>query len=350
MPRIPDDYKQDRLDRVANYVLNHPDGLAEQEIGQALNIHRRTLNNYLRELESMGRIWRDETLWYPLPYEQTKIRRFDLNAEQATTLYLATRLLVKMNDRRNEIAETLLLRLAHILASDAGVDRVIEESALELAQRQTDDDYSQIFKAVARGYVYRRWVEIVYRPRKKQPFQTRFAPYLLEPSAIGYTTYIIGHSAIVDDIRTYKLERIQQAQLTHEEFTVPDDFPGLEMLRSAWSIIHGESLEQVCLRFHPSVVDRVLETQWHASQETQADPDHPGYLLWSARIADLTDFLPWVRGWGVDVEVLAPDELRGILQGESRRLAELYGWQTHWGEPENEDSTSLSQTFQDFFG
>ncbi len=63
------------------------------------------------------------------------------------------------------------------------------------------------------SYIYRRRVAITYDPLRGKPFQTTFCPYLLEPSAIGYATYVIGHSSVVNKLRTYKLQRIAQATL-----------------------------------------------------------------------------------------------------------------------------------------
>ena len=46
--------------------------------------------------------------------------------------------------------------------------------------------------------------------------------------------------------------------------------------------------------------------------------------IWSADVAEWREMLPWVRGWGADVEVLEPKELRNALTREAQELAELY--------------------------
>ena len=199
------------------------------------------------------------------------------------------------------------------------------------------------------GYLYRRAVSITYKPRGGQKFQTTFHPYLLEPSAIGYTTYAIGYSTLQDARRTYKLGRIEQASLTPQEYRIPLDFPGLDILRHSWSIMLGEELVEVVLRFHPDVVDRVNETRWHPSETKMSDPDRAGWLRWSAQVADTMDMLPWIRGWGADVEVLAPRELRETLTGESREMARLYGWAIVRLSEVTSDSPDYSR-FNEIFG
>ncbi|MCX8062238.1 MAG: WYL domain-containing protein, partial [Anaerolineales bacterium] len=49
-----------------------------------------------------------------------------------------------------------------------------------------------------------------------------------------------------------------------------------------------------------------------------------GSLLWRAQIAEPTEMLPWIRGWGADVEVLAPDWLRERMREEAERTYKLY--------------------------
>jgi CRISPR-associated endonuclease/helicase Cas3 len=79
----------------------------------------------------------------------------------------------------------------------------------------------------------------------------------------------------------------------------------------------------VVLRFHPRVAMRVRETRWHTSQRIEEQPD--GYILWRAQVAEPQEMLPWVRGWGADVEVVEPRSLRKALETDVQKLAKSYG-------------------------
>ncbi len=176
-----------------------------------------------------------------------------------------------------------------------------------------------------RGYLYRRKLALRYRPLNGRPFETLFSIYLIEPSPVGYATYLIGYSEVSGGLRSYKLERVEEARLTGERYQIPADFKGLETLRSAWSIIYGEQTLRVELRFSPQVRARVLETTWHPSQRVAEDAQRPGWLCWEAEVADTLDMLPWIRGWGADCEVLAPEGLREGMEQEAKKLARVYG-------------------------
>ena len=245
---------------MATLLKKSPEGLTEREIAEHLNLERRTTNNYLRELEAEARIEKDGQVWCVWPFKTPVLRGFDLAPEEAMVLYLASRLYVKHCDQRNETAETVLLRLADILSSDMGLEDDILRAAHELAHRPIRPGYEDVFRAVMRAYIYRCRVEITYHPYRGRPFTTVFAPYLLEPSAIGFSTYAIGHSSVVDDLRTYKIERIERAVLRlRDTYTIPASFPGLELLRNAWSIYFGETVGAVTFAVYARSGKRVQE-------------------------------------------------------------------------------------------
>jgi CRISPR-associated endonuclease/helicase Cas3 len=302
-------------------------GLSTREIVEETGIEERTLRNYLRELEAEGKIEKDKRIWYAHDYDPARLRRVELSPEEAMTLYLASRLFVKQHDKRNDAAQNALLKLAGVLTGDANVGQEVYQAAQELAHRPDDGKYNRIFREVMQAYIYKRRLHIEYEPAHGEPFFTDFEPYLIEPSAIGFSTYAIGRSSIVNTTRTYKIERIRSARLligSQNEYRIPADFPGLDILKNAWSIYYGEKTEPIILRFSPEVRERVAETRWHPSEDKNDDPEKSGWLRWTAQIADITDILPWIRGWGADCEVIAPTKLHHRLANEVARLNTYY--------------------------
>jgi hypothetical protein len=146
-------------------------------------------------------------------------------------------------------------------------------------------------------------------------FEYDFAPYFIEPYAIGQTTHVIGLRKSPDKMLTFKLERIQRAELLTESYTIPPDFNPQAQLADAWGIWYTDAEPvEVVLKFHPRVAGRVKETRWHRSEDVTEQPD--GYLLWRARIAEPQEMLPWVRGW---VGSRCRDRRTGSLTGDHER-------------------------------
>jgi len=52
--------------------------------------------------------------------------------------------------------------------------------------------------------------------------------------------------------------------------------------------------------------------------------DCGGDVLWRVTVAETLEMQNWVRGWGRDVMVLEPIELREKLAAEFRQLAQMY--------------------------
>jgi CRISPR-associated endonuclease/helicase Cas3 len=326
MPRIDDENKQ-ALKQQIWLMIQQNRGIKTREIANILNIGIRRLNYYLRQLKDEGKIEQQGWSLYPLEFNGPRLYRFELSPVEVVTLYLGARLLVKQHDHRNEPAERALRRLAAVLRSDAPIGKEIERVANELAQRAENPQYQSTFRTVAEGYAYRKKIKLTYKPPGKQAFETNFETYLIEPSLVGAATYIIGKSSIDRGTREhseYKLGRIQAAAMTDEPYDIPEKYQSFEVMRDAFSVIGGEAKEEVELRFHPDVAERVQETKWHFHEETWLDPEKPGWLRWKTKVPNVLDMRPWIKGWGSQVEVLKPAKLREELKRDARELVELY--------------------------
>lgn len=350
MPRITEQSRQSGMERVWLTVKRHqPNGVDAATISRLTGIQLRTVNNYLTAMKEEGKLDKDGKYWLTTEFEETRLLSVELSAEEAYTLYLGCRLLVKHHDKRNQLAEKALMQLADKLVTDAKVGKEIAQAAHELATRPLDKTFQSHFQTMVKGYIQRRKVAIRYKPLNGKAFETIFRTYLFEPSAIGHTTYVIGDSSLPSDLRAYKLERIESAELLKETYSIPTEFPGLDILRNSWSIMLGEATKRVVLRFSPDVRQRVLETRWHPSEGHEEDGDKSGWLRWWVDVADTLDMEPWIRGWGGDCEVMEPKDLREAMMGEARAMAMNYGWHVS-SQPDEESNLNQSTTLDDFFG
>ena len=77
------------------------------------------------------------------------------------------------------------------------------------------------------------------------------------------------------------------------------------------------------LRFSAGrVAQRVQETNWHESQRIEMMED--GRCLLYIKVGSTMEMKPWIRAWGGDCEVLAPEALRKEIGEEMRMAGELY--------------------------
>jgi len=187
-----------------------------------------------------------------------------------------------------------------------------------------DATYIQVLKALTKAWANNYKMYIRYRNEQTgTASQHTISPYYIEPYAVGQSSYLFGWSEEKQSIRTYKLERIDEIRILPDTYSIPADFDIDRYLANAWGIWTSQAEpEKIILRFSAKVAPRVKESRWHPTQVLDEQDD--GCLLWVGAIANWREMLPWVLGWGGDVEVLAPEDLRTRIAQEAIGMANLY--------------------------
>jgi CRISPR-associated endonuclease/helicase Cas3 len=343
------DSKAERLLQLEQLLLAFPEGLRKAEIARRLGVHRATVGRYIEELSRRIPIWQDDNLF--------GINRDDylthvrLTIHESMALHLAARLMATRTDKHNPHAASALRKLGSALdkfAPQISHHLLISAEVMDGQAQRHDPVYLEVLETLTRAWSDGRMAHLWHRHPSGRVYEYDFAPYFIEPYAVGQTAHVIGWREPPGKVRTLKIERIQRIELIRPSrpYTVPEDFDPREKLADAWGIWYTEADPvEVVLKFHPRVAGRVRETQWHRSENLDEQPD--GSLVWRAKIAEPQEMLPWMRGWGADVEVLEPRELRDQLTGEVRRLARVYGWEVHRAGLETDNDEH--RFFDDFF-
>ncbi len=337
--------RADRFLQIEELLLAHPRGLTKAEIARHLGVHRSTVGRDIEILSQPGRL--------PIYEEDGRIKldrdsylthvRFTMH--ESLAIHIAARLMATRMDKRNPHAASALRKLGrsleklappisrHVLAAAD----VMDEPGLLRDNRV----YLKVLEMLTRAWSEGRMVRLLHEMEDGRTYEYDFAPYFIEPYAIGRTTHVIGWRNPPKKVRTFKIERIRWVELLSDHYTIPASFDPRKLLRSAWGIWYtDEAPVEVRLRFSPRVARRVRETRWHPSERIEEKPD--GSLIWEADVAEPQEMLPWIRGWGGDVEVLAPPDLRARLEEEVKKMAQLYGigvggdspppaWLSLWG-------------------
>ena len=317
--------KAARLGQIEALLLAHPEGLKAAEIARKLEVNRSTIMRALPDLPK--HIYVDD-----LDEERWKIDRSNylvhlrLTLHEAMAVHLAARLLATRMDKKNPHAAAALRKVGESL------DRIAPRisSHLRLSADVMDDEtqrhdprYLAVLETLTLAWAETRKVQLWYRGDHGRVTEFIFAPYFIEPYAVGQTTHVVGvfdpHAKRI----TFKLERIERIELLRESYQLPEQFDPRALLANAWGIWYTDSAPvNVTLKFHPRVARRVKETRWHRNETTCEEAD--GYLLWAANVAEPQEMLPWIRGWGADVEVVAPEGLRTQLMREAKRYMQIY--------------------------
>ena len=102
----------------------------------------------------------------------------------------------------------------------------------------------------------------------------------------------------------------------------PPDFDPYEYLKHAWGIRGGYEEVEVKVRFSKEAIYRVRESDWPGVIAREEDQD--GRCTLTFRVNHVLEIKSWIRGWGPECEVLAPDELRREIAAEMKAAGALY--------------------------
>lgn len=314
------DQTRQRLRELVSLLIQHTEGLTTTEIGERLNVSRQTALKDINRLSTDGYpIYQDGTRYYIDPgYGKT----IHLSLAQAWLMYLLLRRMVRAALHRDELVRSMLYEIAQLLQAD------VADQLLAVPQVQADETgtIGRHLSTLVECWNKRQLAQVHYqRPNAASSSQLTIAPWWFEPAPWTDGFYCLCGLSGRDGTftpTTLRLDRIHHAKPLPEPFELPDTSALLRYVEQAWGIWMGEPT-QVRLRFANHQYQRLLETRWHKDQTITLQPD--GSAIWEAPIAEPQEMLPWIRGWGADVEVLEPTDLRERIASEAEATVRLYG-------------------------
>lgn len=310
-----------RLNRIIELLNGAPGGLTTRELAEMTGVHHRSIERDLNAIRRDLYVDIEKTKNRYRVRRPERLPRLDLNVQEARALLIASRLFLRYSDEVDLHATNALAKLGRILPD--AVRPHVQAAAEALATRPLRPEFTNVMATVTEAWANGRTLRISYRSAGRQrPKDVEVQPYFIEPSAAGFSTYLIGYSKTHGGIRTFKVERIVSAEKLPEHFDLPVDVKLDELLASAWGIWWAGDGVQVRMRFSRDVAWRVRESRWHPSQQLDEQPD--GGVVLTVHVPDTTEIGRWIRSWGDTVEVLAPQSLRDELRDEAVRLARQY--------------------------
>lgn len=317
--------KAARLEKIQHLLFRNRRGLTAQELARICNVTARTIQKDIASLHKAGIPIYDATDSNGIPRYAILAGYFlppiHFNLNEATALYVAARLLARYSDENNPLTMHALAKLAGAMPEPIAAH--VHNAVRSLAYKPKNPTFASVFETITRGWAEKKKVKIWHQASDSENIHDyTLSPYFIEPASAGYSTYVIGFATYFDDVHTFKIERICQARLLDESFELPGGFDGPELLKNAWGVMYGKDLVEVRLRFAASATRRLKESVWHPSQKVE-DCDDGGCVL-SLKINHTLEIENWILGWGHQVEVLSPPELRAKMAEGARKLATVY--------------------------
>lgn len=308
---------QERLIRLCAVLLllsRSEHGLTIEEVRAAVGVSRSTFFRDLKVLQHAG-----------VPIDQQEGRYRFLNAPEMPPLGLSAEQVASLHLARLQLAPlggSLLLKELDRFLSSLGL-------AAKAARGQVSFSFSeprrpppapQVVRAIEKALASRRRLFIEYRAATRGGALSRVRIEPLVVSVAEADPYVRAFCVERDEERTYKLSRIQSAEVTAERASYrrkEPSRPPFERAVKAWS---GE----------PQVVKVRLDAEvaWLAREyPLPLQTEHPspdGSVVLHAEVAGLVEVRSRILAWGAAAEVLEPLALREEVRAELARALRKY--------------------------
>ena len=164
------------------------------------------------------------------------------------------------------------------------------------------------------------WMEYFTASRNASS-KRKLDPYLLHIYR-GTNPYVIGFCHKRQEIRWFRIDRIQSLEVLEEKFIAKHDFDAKGHLAIIFQHEVGGVPQQVEIWFDPATAPFVGERRWHPSQKLIQHED--GSLTLQMCVSGLNDLKRWVLGYGKGAVVKSPPELVEMVQTEIEAMNNNY--------------------------
>jgi len=314
--------KTERLLKIWILLSNSPSGYTARELAGKFDVNERTI---YRDFTTLGvdltvPVYDDKKRWKIDESHFLPPIRFTL--PEALNIFLTARLMLNYSHRYDPNVDATFTKLSAVLPQ--ALAEQVRKTMDWMQKLPKDEKHLRIMATVSEAWVSQRQLKITYRPLVAQKAMERvIEPYYIEPAAPGHASYVIGYCHLKDSLRTFKIERIEAAELTSEPYAIPPDFDANEYLGSSWGIVVEEEVKTVRLRIEDPEIMRIMgETVWHPSQVLEKQKD--GSMIMTLKVTDTYELLSWILGWGEKVGVLEPPEIREAIIETADAVRQMY--------------------------
>lgn len=309
-------------------LATRPQGITLKQMAAEMRVSNKTIRRDLQLFRRVGfpveetagefggKTWRVAVAWYSAP----PVFAFD----EALALYLGQKFLQPLAgtligeaaaNAFRKIRQSLGPSVLRYLDKMSGVFQQTDFGISEYAQ------HAQILEQLLMGIEERRVVFLTYRSlRATEPVTYDVHPYRIVRHQGAL--YLIGYKVEADELRTWRIDRIERADLERMPFSFPADLDLDARFAGSLGIYEGHDDVTVKIRFTATAARLVREKTWHASQHLTPQPD--GSLLVELHLSSTVEVKPWLLSFGPEAEVLEPATLRAELAADLQRTLALY--------------------------
>jgi predicted DNA-binding transcriptional regulator YafY len=180
---------------------------------------------------------------------------------------------------------------------------------------------SENFQAISQALLTRRRVQISYYSRQHDDISNRE----ISPQRLIYyrdNWYLDSWCHLRKALRSFSVDAIKQIEVLPETARDIEEQYLNDELASGYGIFSGAETRQAMLRFSPGIARWVSRELWHSQQQSRYDDS--GYYILQIPYSQDTELIMDILKHGLEVEVLAPPDLRRKVVDRIKAMQALY--------------------------
>jgi predicted DNA-binding transcriptional regulator YafY len=304
-------------------------GVTIRDLVHELGVADKTIRRDLAFLRRMGvpveeragergkKTWKLGESWSRPPVQ------FDF--EEAAALYLGRQLLESMAGTPFWEAASRAWRKIRSTLGDQAASYLDTFARLLHCTEAGHRDYSgkaEILEALTIAIEDYKATHITYRSeRATEPATRDVYPLRLVRMGNG-ALFLLAVDPQEDRVKTYKVDRIEAAEVSQIVFQRYRDFDVAAFLERSLGIYDGDDDVNVVIRFRPAAARHARETRWHKSEAFS--PRRDGSLILRLRLSSTVEIKSRVLSYGATAVVLEPESLRAEIAAELERMLGAY--------------------------
>lgn len=316
--------KVERLFYILTYLSNHPYATAKT-LAEHCQSSTRSIYRDIRTLEELGiHIISDGKRGYQLINKNYYGKAF-LTDKEWIALTLIPLLATNFTSSNHSFQQAYLSGIEKV-KNLANESYIIKFGNL-LSERILFDDHTkhtdqlQIMPTIIQGIISNLTIDVTYYAMyRNETTRRKLDPYYLLPRT--GQLYIIAYCHFRKEVRIFRLNRFRDCQLTNEKFQMKKDFNIDEYLANLWGVMDEGVTTTFVVKFSHNVARYVKENDYYTN--IYIEEMENGDILVKTTVKSETEFLRWVRSFGMDAEVLEPKRVRKQLAKEFEEMGRRY--------------------------
>jgi len=313
--------KTKKLERIFRLIqiISSDNNLNADELASQCNVSQRTIYRYLSSISEFIPICYENGYKFIYPHSLPQI---NLTDDELFALRLAIQ--NPATGPKSPYYGTLVSAISKLEEAINPINVNVDDNNSVKIESKVIYDYtlsSKKFSKIEHAIKSKKCIVITYLSIRTG----RLTDRSVDPYALifrRHAWYLIGFCHLRKDIRTFRIDRIKQVEITDEQFERQEDFNVEKYFDDAWELYKGGEVIEAKIRFDPKIAPLILEGRRHPSQKIEIKAD--GSLIYTAKVRGVEEIGRWILSFGKKAEAISPPELRRFVASELRTALKNY--------------------------